>query len=204
MREHYCLRFAYISPRVLIHSDAKCWAVIDHVVEAITGSVSKRHSHYPERLLSLGFHAYCSIFIITHANQGGSSQWALWLCQHLGVATTSQQPNHFATIWQRLHRQPPHHSTVLVCHSAVSNSQYRITHRLLIEEVYITQSMYELNALTWPDNQENLPGFLGQLIEVVESFCGRWSGYVHATRKLIMQTNGNADYLKGNYFLNHT
>lgn len=53
----------------------------------------------------------------------------------------------------------PQHLTVFVCHSAVSNSQYQITHMLLIEEVYFTQNMYELNALTWPHNQEKLPGF---------------------------------------------
>lgn len=57
------------------------------------------------------FYAYRSIFIITHANQGGSSQWAIPLCQHLRVATESQQPNHFCAIWRRLHGRPPplHH-----------------------------------------------------------------------------------------------
>lgn len=96
------------NPGRLIHPDAECWAVIDCVLEAITGhSVVKRRSPSPERLLSLWFYAYSSKFIITHANQGGSSRQAILLCQHLWVATETQQPNYLCTIWQRLRRRPP-------------------------------------------------------------------------------------------------
>lgn len=38
----------------------------------------------------------------------------------------------------------PHHSTTHALHSTVSNSQHQITGSLLIEQVDITQNMYEL------------------------------------------------------------
>lgn len=76
------------------------------MVEPITShSESKRNSHFPERLLSVQFYAYGSIFIITRSNQGGSSQWAISLCQHLWVAMESIAKSHLYHLAER--RIPP-------------------------------------------------------------------------------------------------
>lgn len=108
------------NPDRLIHLDAKRWAVIDCVLTAITGrSVVKRHSHFPERLLSLWFYAYCSIFIITHANQGGNSRQAILLCQHLvsgnRVSTAKLLTYHLAEMTETSPTTPQATSTTPLC-----------------------------------------------------------------------------------------
>lgn len=98
------------------------------------------------------FYAYSSIFIIAHANQGGSSWQAVLICQHLWVATETRRPNYLCSIWQRLQKRPPPpaplplHNPLLPLHRikrSTSNVWFDVD-CLLIEQVAIMYNMYEL------------------------------------------------------------
>lgn len=131
-------------------------------MEAITGrSLSKRHSLFPERLLSLWFYAYGSIFIITHANQGRGSQWAIPLCQDLWEATKSQQPNHFCTIWQRLQRlpEPLHNPSLPLCF--VEQSTINHTHAVDWRGLRYTEHVWAKHSRL-PSQSVNFARPLGQ------------------------------------------
>lgn len=74
------------------------------------------------------FYAYSSIFIIAHANQGGSSWQAILICQHLWVATETRRPNYLCSIWQRLQKRPPTNCAVATPQSTPATPPYQTVH----------------------------------------------------------------------------